>query len=437
MHESGDLITRTYKNEPETYNLKPPMLTWIQSLIIRFLGINEISIRLPSIVASIFSLIVVFCIVWVSTKNVLFSFFSAGILATSSGFYGEHVGRFGDHDALVTLFCTLLVFFVLQYEKSKKPIYIYFLSLALVCGVLTKSITIFIFAPGILLFFLYSKNLVPLLRTKHFYFAAAGFAIPIIGYYILREVSQPGYLSLVWNDELFPRYLNTSANLNYHQSDALYYIKLLVNSVFSYWMVLVPIALVPFFPNKQRNSGLVLAFLVSITFIVILSKGTSNFWYVAPVIPVLSVLIGIGLYQFSKIVSINPIIASIILVGALVYPYKIAYSMAQNQAEESYNWETYGISYYLKNNDLSKNLSDNTSILLDSIYGFEPHLFYVQKLKAERNIQLDRKRMYHIKDGDTLLITHQSTFNWLQDNFSIQIIDSLNQYTKRVVVTRQ
>ncbi|MBT8326513.1 MAG: glycosyltransferase family 39 protein [Bacteroidia bacterium] len=435
MYESGDWITRTYKNEPESYNLKPPMLSWFQSLAISVLGINEIAIRLPSIIASILSLMVVFTIVWISTKNTLFSFVSAGILATSAGFYGEHVGRFGDHDALVTLCSTLIVLLVLRYDNTKKPEYLYLMALTLVFGVLTKSITILMFAPGIFLYFLFSKNVFSLLKSKHFYLALVSFATPIIGYYILRESRQPGYLSLVWNDELFPRYLNTSKNLTYHQSDMLYYVRLLAKDVFSYWLILLPLAIVPFFSKKHRSRGLVLTALILASFIAILSKGTSNFWYIAPAIPVLSAFIGIGLHGFSKIIKIRPILSSIILFGALVYPYWTAHSYAQNTYEQSYNWETYGISYYLKNEDLSRGLSNNTAILLDSIYGFEPHLFYVKKLKHDRNITLDRKRMYHIGSGDTLLITHQSTFNWLQLNFRVKTLDSLNQYTKRVVVS--
>ncbi len=435
MYETGEFITRTYKNEPETYNLKPPLLTWLQSLTMRVFGLNELSIRLPSVVASVLSLILVFCFVFISTKSIVFSFFSSGILATSSGFYGEHVGRFGDHDALVTFYCLLFVFFAFLYVRNKKPLYVYCLFFCLVFGVLTKSITILMFAPAVLLYFIYSKSVLSILKSKHFYIATIGAIMVIVGYYLLRESRQPGYLSLVWNDELFPRYLNTSKNLNYQDSDAFYYVNHLTKNLFSYWVLLVPLAAIPLFLKKCRSQGLVLSFLAFATFLVVISNGTSNFWYLAPVLPLLSVFIGIGLFSFVNLTKLKPTIISIILVGALIYPYKAAYSWAFNPVEESYNWETYGISYCLKNNDLSQNLTSNTSILLDSIYGFEPHLFYVKKLKHEKGVDIERKRMYHVKSGDTLLITHHSTYNWLQQNYSVEVIDSLNQYTKRLVVT--
>ena len=53
MLQNGDYIIRSYENKPETWNLKPPLLTWLQVIAMHVVGLNEIAIRLPSILASI------------------------------------------------------------------------------------------------------------------------------------------------------------------------------------------------------------------------------------------------------------------------------------------------------------------------------------------------------------------------------------------------
>ncbi|HCD67703.1 MAG TPA: 4-amino-4-deoxy-L-arabinose transferase, partial [Bacteroidetes bacterium] len=88
MLQNGDYIIRSYENKPETWNLKPPLLTWLQVIAMHVVGLNEIAIRLPSILASMSSLFILFLWTFRLTKSYAFAFLGAGILATSAGFYG-------------------------------------------------------------------------------------------------------------------------------------------------------------------------------------------------------------------------------------------------------------------------------------------------------------------------------------------------------------
>lgn len=53
MSQSGNLLVRTFLGNPETWDTKPPLLTWLQAFFLRTLGYHELSIRLPSALATL------------------------------------------------------------------------------------------------------------------------------------------------------------------------------------------------------------------------------------------------------------------------------------------------------------------------------------------------------------------------------------------------
>ena len=87
MYQSGDLLTRTFNGSPETYELKPPLLIWLQVVCLHWFGLNELAIRFPSIFFSILSLLLVFIITYSSTKRFWPSAFAMGVTTTSFGFF--------------------------------------------------------------------------------------------------------------------------------------------------------------------------------------------------------------------------------------------------------------------------------------------------------------------------------------------------------------
>ena len=103
----------------------------------------------------------------------------------------------------------------------------------------------------------------------------------------------------------------------------------------------------------------------------------------------------------------------------LFFPYKKAYRYALNPHEKYYELETNGISHYLKDELNLRHLSSNTKILLDRKSGVEPHLFYVNKLKIERGFSVPRAQWNKIKQGDTLLISHLSSYFELKKFFNM------------------
>ncbi len=437
MYESGNYLIRTFDYEPETYNLKPPLLTWLQVIGIHFFGYTELAIRLPSVLASLGSMLFIFLIVYRSTRNLAFGLLGAAIAVTSFGFYGRHVGRFGDHDALLVLFCTWLIYLFLEYLKDPKSTRLYGIALVTCAGILTKSIAIMVLFPGLLACLILSGHLKTTLTNKHFYLALLAGLFPLVVYYGLREVQQPGYLSLVWNDELFPRYINKSDNLQFRDEGFWYYFNLIRTEQFRFWVYLLPALIFPLvFKTTIRKTYLNLL-LIGGFFMVIISLGTKNFWYDAPIFPILASLLSISLFVVFNQVTKNIVIQAIAVLGLAYYPYSKAHQWSVLPTERYYEWEANGISYFLKNDRLRNQITHNTQILLDLDYGLEPHIFYVRKLKKETGIDLERVRIYNIQSGDTLLITYKSTQDTLSTNYHLHTIDSLNENTKLIHIERK
>jgi hypothetical protein len=114
----------------------------------------------------------------------------------------------------------------------------------------------------------------------------------------LRELQQPGYLKLVWENELGGRY---NAVIESHQGDKWAYYNELKSSGFSYWMpYLLPIVLAsPFYkdPRARRIALAVLLAIVSI-FVLLNTSTTKIRWYLIPVYPFLAILYALFFYQF-------------------------------------------------------------------------------------------------------------------------------------------
>jgi 4-amino-4-deoxy-L-arabinose transferase-like glycosyltransferase len=94
------------------YNVKPPLVIWLQCLCIWIFGANEFAIRLPSVLAAFFMCFRVF---YFLNKhfNIRAAFLRLLVLVTSQGYVKVHVTRTGDLDSVLVFFITaysLLIF---------------------------------------------------------------------------------------------------------------------------------------------------------------------------------------------------------------------------------------------------------------------------------------------------------------------------------------
>ncbi len=302
MSENGHYLRRFFLNQPDTWETKPPMLIWCQVFWMKVIGYNELAVRLPSVLAVLatFGLIL-----WFFIKQLRFlwgGIFTVMVLITSGGYIRTHVARSGDHDALLIFFLVAgLISWLMYLQDARRRRYLMIFVLALVGGVLTKSVAGLFFGPGLLIFTLLSGHLLEVMRRRDFWFAVMAVVGIIGGFYGLNEYYYPGYWRLVWENELFPRFFNTATTYQYQTSeDNWYYLRLLVEKHFKWYWPLVPLSLLlTFFQKDQKLRQFIsLVALTAILFIGFISKGTINNWYDAPAIPLLAIIVGTGLGLF-------------------------------------------------------------------------------------------------------------------------------------------
>jgi hypothetical protein len=157
----------------------------------------------------------------------------------------------------------------------------------------------FVYLPGMFLYALFTGKLWSILSSRSFYIIVLAICSVVVSYYLLREHLQPGYLDYVLGGELWQRYSNTSELYDFQERDPFYYLKQLINRHFQVMIYLVPIFMVSTFFLKDRRirSFSVLCTLTAMVFFIVISNGTRNEWYDAPLLPLLSLIIGIGMYQ--------------------------------------------------------------------------------------------------------------------------------------------
>ncbi|MEO1515320.1 MAG: glycosyltransferase family 39 protein [Bacteroidota bacterium] len=299
MLERNNFILRYFEGQPDDWETKPPVFIWFQALCLKIFGANELAIRLPAALAALATLAFLFRFCKKHLQDSLAAVLSILFLVTTPGYVGFHVSRTGDHDALLILFLLIGLFHYYLYTQHRKQIrHWYICVLALSLGVLTKSIAGLFFLPAYLLWSLRSRHFWPLLKSKHLYLGVGLFFLLVGGYYVWNESLNPGYIELVWRNELFPRYFDTAGMVDHRAlTDRLYYWRHLYRTGYPYYLWFLPFALFLIHrkaaPEQWPFFRLLLS--TSILYFLLISLGTKNLWYVAPLYPLFAILNAKGL----------------------------------------------------------------------------------------------------------------------------------------------
>ena len=246
------LVTYFYET-PDLYRCKPPLILWCIILSTKVLGFNELSLRLPSAIAASLLCIYLFFVLKRITGNYLFGFFTVCILITCQGYIGIHLIRTGDYDSLWILFTTIfsinLFLAVEANDKISQSRYLLAFFIFLTLGLLTKGVGCTLQqVPGLLIYVLIRKKLGILIKNKASYAGLAVFCVFGLGYYLLRESINPGYLKAVWQHEIVNQFgiAKVDPTLDgqiVSRFPYVYYIRRMLTYQFISYMFIFPIAL--------------------------------------------------------------------------------------------------------------------------------------------------------------------------------------------------
>jgi|WetSurSiteA1Bulk_404760.scaffolds.fasta_scaffold00555_10 4-amino-4-deoxy-L-arabinose transferase-like glycosyltransferase len=424
MYRNHNFIVRYFDGVPDFFDVKPPLLIWLQVMFIKLVGMNELAIRLPSAFAAL--LTVIFLIRFFSRmpNNRLTGYLAALILVTTQGYIDRHMARTGDHDSLLVLFTSMIILLYYEFLVSNQNVNRKLITLAvlIVLAILTKSIAVFMILPGLLIMtFVYGRQK-RLFLNKTFYACLVGVVLIGAGYYTLRETMQPGYLKAVWSGELLPRYLNTHSA--FLKEPGCYYIRNLAKERFSYWIVfLVPaLIILPWWYRKQKQN-LPLYLLINIlVYLAIISAGTYNLWYDGPILPLLAAFTAyflVWLLQYLKPVMARiPVLGNhvifLLLPALFLLPGIIIVEKVKRTTEFPWDTEIYSMCHALGNIRGIPGLGGNELVVV--FEGYPGHLqFYTERNEYLNDINTVLKPIESCQPGDYVMLSQESVLEKIKD----------------------
>lgn len=436
MLENHHWFIRYFDGKPDMWELKPPFLIWCQVLSIKLFGLSELAIRFPSM---IFSMGTVLLLIWLSSKitgKIYAGSMAALILVSTQGYIGPHVARFGDHDVVLTFFSTALLGCFYLFLKTNRTKHLAAVFVALFLGWFTKSIIIFMFLPGLFVWLIANKKLKEVIFNRNLWIGTFVIISLIICYYLYRESVSPGYIYQVWMNEWFGRYFDVSPNYHYAKIEFWYYWKGFIEGRFwPFIFVFLATGLWVLLNKKIIYRHFLLFLLLNIIlFFLIISAGTKNLWYDAPLYPLAALLIGVVAIQLYNLYKNSGYrIACIFVYLILLYPsysQSIQFTLKPDKYQSA---PMQSLCYFLK--DKNHELPGQIKILYNET-DQSPLYFYIEKAK-ERNSYITLSTLGNLQTNDIVLVNENYKKDSLEMKFNTELIKRDNACEIRKLLSQK
>lgn len=291
--------------KPDHFDTRPPMSVWTKVFFYHFFGIDQLSTRLPSIVAAFFTFIILLLFLFKLFKNFKYVMVILILIGSTLGYNTYHVARTGDPDVLLTFFTTayiLVYFLLLEFYPKHRVQYYLLLGIAVVGAVLTKSILGLAPLAGLLIYTFTQVSGYKLLKDYRFHLCWVISLMVIASYYLLREQVDKGYLLAVLRMEF--NVINKPAVVKHPEFSFYYtYLKEIGFAPFFSYLYIPFIPLL--FSKNNRARRLLLYSLLGASFYLLGQSSVTikNEWYIAPIYPFLWLFAAVGYVETAKMVA--------------------------------------------------------------------------------------------------------------------------------------
>lgn len=422
MWQNGNYFVRHFNGSPDMWEVKPPLLIWLQLVSFKLFGVNEFAIRIPSIVATI-ALAYTLVISMHKIFNLKYvGYMAALVLISSNGIINRHIARTGDHDALLIYFAfsSLIMFYLFITQHQKNNWYLVCGFLFLLCATYTKSIVSFMYLPGIAVFVLYQKKLGAILTNYRFYIALLLYAACVAFYYVYRNSVNPGYIENVWQGELFPRYAATKSGIEF-------YITNFYHDRFVPWIYILPFSIVIslYKTPKHQRDFLLLLLITGTIFLFVIGNGSKNLWYDALLYPIFSIIIAFSFYRLYQHSSMwKKRYAQGIIIGVFVLLFVSSYSSIivrlHTKNNNLQNLDIYGISYFLRDKNATNNVHTNYVIVYKGYHA--QLLFYTKLYKLQGGSIQIKESLEHVPQNATILVSQPKIIKEIEQNYNATLL---------------
>jgi hypothetical protein len=190
--------------------------------------------------------------------------------------------------------------------------------------------------------------------------------------------------------------------------------------------------MIPFISSRKMKAFAVFLLINALMYLIIISAGTKNMWYDAPLYPLFATIIGISANDLmirirSRLGTSNAnrsaLIPLSVLLAALVLSHPFISTMREVGRTTEYPWdeEIYGISHFLR-----KRLEGNapsgeiTAILFN---GYSGHLlFYTEAIGIKTGSTIPFRSPSRIRSGDIVLLSQQQVLEDLSSRFRYETV---------------
>jgi 4-amino-4-deoxy-L-arabinose transferase-like glycosyltransferase len=421
MLHNGKYFSLYFNGAPDLINTKPPLTVWCQLFFVKFLGFNEIAVRLPSVIASASCVFILFLFT-LKRFGLLMAWLSALILLTSHGYTGYHTGRTADSDALLTLFTLLANIFFLRFIWEQKNSLIGYFFIFLTLAFLTKMYAAILFAPAYLIILLRHQLLKKFTLNWNFFIGFVGTISISIGVLILREHDTPGYLKEI----LFKDAGRIFKVVEDHKHTWEYYLDNFIFTRYSFWFV--PMILSIYFivlnrSKKEENFFIDVIFIIVSYLVIISSSVTKLLWYDMPLYPYMAMVTSFGIFKILQnefnfqIINAKTIVALLVIFS---YPYWIMFRKSQANMIPNGEKKNEASERFLFLKSVGKSNLDGIKIYY---YGWSGSLMFYKYKFAEKGENLELTTSPDFKPTDRVLIAHDSLYAVVQSKYKFKLLE--------------
>jgi 4-amino-4-deoxy-L-arabinose transferase-like glycosyltransferase len=320
MLRHGNFIVNTYRYKPDYWNLKPPLSYWTIMAGYKIAGFNALGLRLVSGICALLTIMIVAIFVKKNFGN-LASLLSILTLSTSTQYIINHCARTGDADSLFVFLFTVAILSLLLSVKNDNWLYVSGLAFSL--AFLTKSWhagNIAIIMGSYLIFTGKYKRL----SYKKWISLCLCMIAPILIWAVMRY--QYDGFTFFKNMVAYDLLLRSTVPIEGHVGDESYYAIILCRFYFLWLAILLGMILVynffdknvsfDMFKSENRSYIIGIILWVIIPFMMFTFAKTKVRWYILPIYPPLSIIIGV---LASKILMNGKLIIRILLLSAILF----------------------------------------------------------------------------------------------------------------------
>lgn len=406
-------------------NSKPALFSYVQAIFYKIFGYSELALRLPVALSGVITCLYFIFICNKTFKNIYTGIFSSLVLCTSTGYMGVHMARFGDQDVPFALFSFLFAFNIYQFIKNKnKPSFIWAI-IFFICAFLIKSVAVFLFIPGILVFIIIQGEILNFLKNNvRKLLIAAIFSLVIITAVALWDINQ-----LIYILENYKRFSNEIDP--YHSHGFWFYLEVLIDwGYFTPWIYLLPLSILPTISkNKYSNFLRYLWCLTFFNWLMISLAQTKIPHYASTLYIFLALITGISIsWYFDKLINFLKVNSSIKSLSLFLITCLLLFSYPYTSFAFKNMYATEGDNRQLLSCLLKRRTEFKKATVVYDGYNFS-NAFYINIRNREEGFQYRK-----IDSSDSSIEVQTAVFacenediEYLYEHFNLKIIDAQGQ----------